>query len=281
MPPPELSKIQRRFWRYLTHPTGVATAVAVIGADDEAAAPVSRWIAIDEESVAVERLDVYANMYFFRLRDILAEDFECVHRAIGADQFHNLVTDYLIDHAPNDPNIRNVGARFAAFIESTPLMQTWPWLASLARFEWNRIDVFDRADATLLAQEHLADLAPEAWPTLTLELIPALSIVQLEYAAHELWTSIRDGEAPSRTDPAPTALVIWRRGFRVYHRTVDPPELEALDAIANGHPFATVCERLMAGDDDIAGAAQAARTKLLRWMADGLLRGAPNKETQK
>ena len=43
----------------------------------------------------VQRLDIYANMYFWRLLDILRGDFSAVVAAVGEDAFHNLVTDYL------------------------------------------------------------------------------------------------------------------------------------------------------------------------------------------
>jgi hypothetical protein len=274
----ELAALQRRFWRYATFPTGVAEARAVIEADDFGAAPLAAWLHYDDEDTAIERLDVYANMYFFRLRDVLAEDFAAVHAAVGPERFHNLATDYLLACPPRDPSIRNVGDRLPDFLEHHALSASRPWLADLARFEWARISVFDAADPRLLDRAALAQLRPEAWATLPIRRIAASRRLELRFPAPAQRAALLAGEPPP-TEPEETSLVVWRRGFLVHHRSiVDAAERAALDRAGEGVSFAEVCGCFVRDDVEIAGAAQAAHAHLLRWLDEGILQREPEHE---
>jgi hypothetical protein len=73
---PDLRGAQSLFWRLVSAPEGVAKA---LGSED-----LSFLVHPDLRLGAVERLDIYADMYFYRLRDSLAEDFPKVAARIGA-----------------------------------------------------------------------------------------------------------------------------------------------------------------------------------------------------
>ncbi len=55
-------------------------------------------------------------MYFFRIRDVLAEQFPGVAAALDEDRFHNLVTDYLVKMPPANPSLKLVGARLPSYL---------------------------------------------------------------------------------------------------------------------------------------------------------------------
>jgi len=270
----ELRALQARFWRHLVHPTGVAAQRDLEGA------ALHGWLAYDDEDVAVERLDVYANMYFFRIRDILAEDFAAVSATLGPERFHNLATDYLLACPPEDPNIRNVGARLPTFLAGHDANTAHPHLAELARFEWARLDVFDRADEAPLSAEALAALSPEGWANLELQTISALALERYDHRVHDAWAAAKAGH-PKDPDPTPTTLVVWRKGFRVFHRPVGGAEEAALAAAREGECFASLCEIFVGPEGDINAAAKAAHGALLRWLEEGLIRGAAGEERRR
>ena len=78
----------------------------------------------DAKLSAVDRLDVYANMYFFRMLDVLRDDYAKVVAVVGDDAFHNLVTDYLVACRPAHPSLREVGARLPGFLARHPSSRT-------------------------------------------------------------------------------------------------------------------------------------------------------------
>jgi hypothetical protein len=71
-----LTETQRLLWQLITAPEGVAAALAADGArGGSLRAHLVRTVRGDRGLEAVQRLDIYANMYFFRILDVLKEDY--------------------------------------------------------------------------------------------------------------------------------------------------------------------------------------------------------------
>ncbi len=117
-----LAQTQDVFWRLISAPEGVAAGLAALP-DRERALPfgLDGWLRDDERLSAIERLDVYANMYFFRLLDCLAEDFPAIHAVVGHERFHALVRDYLTIHPSEHPSVRMLGRALGDLLETHPL----------------------------------------------------------------------------------------------------------------------------------------------------------------
>ena len=273
---PGLAELQREFFELVTGREGVARELTARGLP-EAHVAESLCITGDARASAVERLDVYANMYFFRILDVLHADYPKVRRALGDDAFHNLATDYLAAHPSRHPSLRFVGAALPGFVAARG---GDAWLAELAALEWARVDVFDRADAPVLARETLAAMAPEAFADARLTTIPAFELVPAAWAVEEPWRWIEehggdDAEAtvaaPARA-PAGHALVVWRRGTTVHHRSAKAREAAALSLGREGTTFGALCSVLGESSSEEEAAALAVAF-LGWWLADELLAG--------
>jgi len=275
--PDSLREVQQRFFELITAPESVEKALAARGLSP---ADVERIIASDARKSAVERLDIYANMYFFRIRDVLAEVFPTVAAVVGEAGFHNLATDYLVEHPSTHPSLRNVGRALPAFLDAerrrsfggTPSRPGW--LADLARLEWARHDVFDAADAATLTMETLRATAPDAFAALALRLVPAAQLLRASFPVDQVWQAISDGEPVAPPAPSPRAFLIWRqKGNEVYHRRVDPLEESALErARARADlRFGHLCDWLAARAPDEQQAAQAAFQLLAQWATEGVI----------
>ncbi|HEY7376372.1 MAG TPA: DNA-binding domain-containing protein, partial [Polyangia bacterium] len=153
----KLADAQARFLALCT----ARDSVAAIAARDAAArAAIDAMIAGDARLPAVDRLDVYATMYFVRLHDVLRDEFPRTAAVLGGEAFHGLVTDYLVACPPNRPSLREAGARLPDFLARHALAGARPWLAELARLERARTEVFDGPDARPLALDDLRGVAP-------------------------------------------------------------------------------------------------------------------------
>ncbi|MBK7973406.1 MAG: putative DNA-binding domain-containing protein [Deltaproteobacteria bacterium] len=267
-----LDRTERLLWRLITAPEGVAKGLVAEG-DPEAIA-LGAVLVSDERLSAVERLDVYANMYFARLLDVVREDFPTVARLLGSASFHNLVTDYLLAHPPTHFSLRYAGAALPGFIAAHALAGERPWLGDLARLEWTLTDLFDGADSETIDATALAGFAPDEWPTLRFRTVPAFRLLELEWAVHETSAAARDEREPEADPPLPerrpTLVRVWRLGHQVVHREIDPIEGRALAALAAGRSFAELCEEVGA----LVGADEAparVATLLAGWLADGMI----------
>jgi Putative DNA-binding domain len=292
---PALAELQQRFFELVTAREGVAKELELRGLSPETLAAI---IAGDARATAVDRLDVYANMYFFRILDVLRSDYPKLLAVLGDGAFHNLATEYLQAHPSRHPSLRFVGASMASFVEGHALARPRPWLVELAALEWARVDVFDRADQAPLAREDLMAIEPEDFATLPLVAIAACDLVPAAWAVEDLWRTLEarsepegqaeraQGELANEDDhaghahgedvsPEPAlaghAILVWRRGVVVSHRTVDARERRALEHLRAGTTFGALCTALVDEDSSDDAAAGYAARLLGQWLADELL----------
>ncbi|MFN7952029.1 MAG: DNA-binding domain-containing protein [bacterium] len=283
-----LDRTERLLWRLITAPEGVAKGLVAEG--DPHGALLAEVLEGDPRLSAVEHLDIYANMYFARLIDVLRKDFPVVERALGPVHFHNLVTDFLLAHPPSHYSLRYLGAPFPSYLRDHALARERPGLGDLAAFEWALVDVFDDGDAATIDATELQGIAADDWPCLVLEPIAALRVLDLDAAVQATWLAAQDADAcdhdahaadhvhdapaelpPPR--PGGQAMRIWRREHEVLHREIDGVERRALDALRDRRTFAELCEivgALVGADEAPASAA----TLLATWLADGLVASA-------
>jgi hypothetical protein len=127
--PPSLAEIQERFYALVTAPEGVGKALVERGLAPE---DLARMVVGDARLGAVARLDVYANMYFFRILDVLREAYPKLTAAVGDSAFHDLITDYLLACPPAHPSVAHAGDRLPQFLSTHPLALERPWLLPLA-----------------------------------------------------------------------------------------------------------------------------------------------------
>jgi hypothetical protein len=277
----ELSIIQRQLRELIAAPSGVAVALEELG--PPAVRSLEATVRSDAKLPAVERLEVYANAYFYRIRDCLEDDFGALRAVLGEARFHNLVTAYLIDCPPRHPSLRFAGERLPDFVRKHPAAASFRedlrWLADLAHLEWAIVEAFDAADADILSRDELAAIDPARWVDLQFGFQPALTRLDLDAPAHRVRRAW-DDDAPMETaiselestEPAIYPLLVWRTAERVSYRGLDPVEAIGLDAAIAGETFGILCERIASevGDGE---APNRAATLLARWQADGIIRG--------
>jgi hypothetical protein len=247
---PALRDVQAGFWRSL-HGGTVDPSLAEVVLPSPSLDPTAR-------------VDIYQGMYFWRLFEVLREDFPKLHEAL-ADDFEPLVRGYLARHPSEHPSVRHLGAHLSAFLETDAVARSRPWLSDLARLERARVDAFDAPDVTAVRASDLGVVAPEAWAELRFGMIPALEVVRSRWAVHEVWAT--PSRAPERRG---TVLRVWRQDFAVFHAAMDETEAGAFDALAAGASFGTVCDAVAAHATPDTAASEAG-SLLARWIEDGLI----------
>jgi len=252
MPTPRLRELQGLFWRSIS-----------AGADG--VGPAAALLEVSEPSPtlgAAERLRVYADAYFWRLHEVLAENFPRVAAILGAERFEGLVREYLGSHPSTHPSVHLLGRDLAAAIAQRADVPSY--LADLARLEWARREVFDAPDCEPLTADALRAVPSAEWAHLRFTPIRALAILRAEWPVHEVWLGT------SAASPAATCIRVWRgQDYRVYHARMDARDTEVLDRLIAGEPFGVVCTAF----DSLAPleAARRATALLARWLEDGII----------
>jgi len=70
----------------------------------------------DERLNALERVDIYANAYFYRMLDCLIEEFPATLAVLGRENSEALAKDYLSRYPPSEPSIIHQGRFLPAFL---------------------------------------------------------------------------------------------------------------------------------------------------------------------
>ena len=171
------------------------------------------------------------------------------------------------------PSVRDAGMRLSEFLKTyAPLCEPFPFVSELALLERTRAEVFDREDVAPLTAQDLESLAPEKWADLAVRPVPAARLLELAWPVTELWRPLvwDEGEMPA-LKPAPTCVLVWRREFRVLHRTVSAQEQGRLKLLFEGASFARLCEHIAGPGEEIETAAARAAQALAGWVREELL----------
>jgi hypothetical protein len=256
VPTLSLHEVQHLFWE----------SVAVLPGRDSIAPAFLGFVRGADDGDRKTRIRVYSDAYYLRLRDVLREDFPRVAALLGAEQFDEVVRDYLEAFPSQQPSVRHLGLALARFLRSRKVIPKC--LADLAELEWARVEVFDAPDAGCASINDLASVPADAWPALRFSTIPAIQTVRAHYPVHQLWS----GSKSLDISAADTSLRVWRKNdFQVFHAPMDERESAALYRMISGEPFAAICETF--ADLPEMEAAREATALLARWLEDGIIGG--------
>jgi hypothetical protein len=266
----DLKRLQDLLYRLITAPSGVAEGIA-----RESTLPpggLDKLIAGDDRMTAAERVEIYATGYFYRILEVLKEDFPATLAVVGADNFHNLVTGYLIDYPPTQPSIYFAGKSFAPFLATHPLRERWPFLSDLATLERATFESFHAADAPALDGDLMRTIPAVAWPALKLRTHPATRLMASAWRIDRLLRAVEDGGVWQIPDREDVAIVVSRRDARVSWRVAEYTEHAALllASADGGATFADVCEAIAAAADTTDDVAALINRLLAAWLRDGL-----------
>ena len=224
----DLRTIQSLFWDLIAAPEGVEKGALQMKEDGRLeTTDLSFLVRGDERLGPAARLDIYASMYFYRLRDGLAGDFSKVAEVVGGARFHNLITDYLLEHPSRFRTLLYVGRALPGFIAKHPLNDGFPFLADLARLEWARIETFDEADAEPVTRERIAGLSPETIESQRLRLVPACRLLELDWSVAPLWRALEEQGSRFDLGGGSTEAAVASGGFEeISPADIEPPKKE-------------------------------------------------------
>ncbi len=233
-----LAETQRLFWSALRRETeGDAVELCFTGST---------------ELPAAERVEIYANMYVWRLVDALRADFPKVAALLGDEDFFQAMAAYIDQDPSESPDIGDMGRRLPEFLRKNDGGR--PGLGDLAALEWARARVFLDAPATAIPATVLASVPPDRVPSVRLRFIAALRLLDFERTPLRLWQAIEAGETPGEPADHPGHAVVWRNGFEVFHLSLTDAEAEALRRAIAGDTLERVCEAFVEHEEGAAAA---------------------------
>src|SRR5260370_15296967 len=262
-----LPELQPLLYQLITTPEGAKR----IG-NERRSAPgrIETLVRGDQRLSAIERVNIYADAYFYRLLDCLYDEFPATFAVVGSDNFAALVRDYLLACPPTEPSIFYAGRYLYGFLRNHPLAKRWPFISELARLERAILDVFHAADTSTLSDEAMRAIPSQQWPAIKLKTHPAVAILRNEWRVADVLCAVESGRGWSQPAHQKTAGLGWRQDAQVNYRDLEDMETRALALLSEGASFAAICEAIAAlatGSDQVPLIGRL----LARWLGDGII----------
>ncbi|MEO5667696.1 MAG: DNA-binding domain-containing protein [Bdellovibrionota bacterium] len=220
----------------------------------------------------LERVSVYADAYFLRLKEILSNDFEVSKKLMGSDLFHELVVDYHQAHPPSSPNAAWVGKYFAAYISSISRWNEIVGLESMAALEWASNEVVFEKWIDEVASAQLGSMTADALSASTFATDASVRFVRCEDLIEDLWLE-RDTleelavKASGTNAEKPWILVRRGNGGGIKFLRFSAGEKILWDEISQAQTLAEVCVKIEDSEEACASLAQ-----LGLWSQIGLIK---------
>jgi hypothetical protein len=262
----QLRRLQRLAGRVIMRPLGAdfqTQRTWTDGRDMEAVA--GEFIKPNDRLSSFERIEIYNRQYWFRLIDVLYEDFPGLRAVLGDEQFSLLTRAYLAKYPSRSYTLRNLGRRLPQFLEEEP---SWGnphrrMAQDMARFEWAQVVAFDGPAKAPISP---ADLACGDPRRLRLSLQPYLTLLEIAYPLDKFSLALKKqslrGEASNAMDehsPARRAsrvrrprarrtfLAVHRHDNDIYYQRLEPAAYRILTALSGGVTLAEACRLAGAG----------------------------------
>lgn len=140
------------------------------------------------------RLAVHRNNVVVSLVDALAQTFPVTQQLVGEDFFRAMAQVFVCAHPPRTRVLARYGHEMPGFIAQFPPAAGLPYLADVARLEWQRLQALHAADATALPAHSLTVLLQDAdtLPSLRWQVAPSLQLLRSPHAAVSIWAAHQD-----------------------------------------------------------------------------------------
>jgi hypothetical protein len=246
-----LRTLQEWMQAVVTHPEGVERGIVstearrlIPGAATDVATVALPSKSLDE----VQRLGIYAHMYWARLIEILTDEYPTTRRVLGEDAFTRAARRFLHLHPSTQRTLSLLSAGFPSFlVRHLPAGPRKALAVDLARIERAMEDVFDAPQAEPLSAGAIAAIDGECWARTGLALVPATRLLRLTTPANDYMNAIRAGRKPRLPRPRASWVIVYRRDYRVFRHSLTREQYRLLEALAAGRPLTAAVSTALAG----------------------------------
>ncbi|MBZ5608458.1 MAG: DNA-binding domain-containing protein [Acidobacteriia bacterium] len=232
---PGLERIQRWMQACILNQGTAEEAIASEPARSAIPTEQAREVVLPSKTLtALERLDVYRDMYLLRMEEALSIDYPSLKHFLGEDEFMRLVARYVEVYPSRSYTLNRLGDHFPDFVATLDDLPRKDLCHELARLEYALTCVFDAAETPSLTAEAVRAVPPEAWETARLKPIEAFRLLEFRYPVSRYVGAV-DKENPfPRLAAKRTWVVAYRYKYGLHRIELTQPSFELLSALASG-----------------------------------------------
>ena len=235
---PRLETIERWMQAVVMHPEGAEAAVQSKPARrllPQAATNLESVVLPSKSLSSIERLGIYAHMYYARLLEILVAEYPTTQLVLGEKAFERAGRRFLERNPSKHRTLSHLSERFPEFLSRhLPPGNRSRFAVDVARIERAMEDVFDAARAEPLTADEFASISADQWHRVRLRVIPALRLLKLRFPANDYMNMARRRGRPRLPRARETFVIVYRRDFQVFRRDQEAGQFKLLAALASG-----------------------------------------------
>lgn len=152
------------------------------------------------EGVALERIEVYAELLFNNLRGFIDVCCPISREIVAEPRWTALIRAFYMQHRCHSPLFRDIPREFVHWLLEQPLSELPPFIAHLAHYEWLELAA-DVHTARVPAPRIVADIL-----TTALQANPTLQLGVYPWPVHQISPEFQ----PDTPDTTPTCLAVYR-----------------------------------------------------------------------
>jgi len=214
-----------------------------------------------------ERLEVYAQQYWWRIRDSFDEDFCTLKFVLGVDRYREIRDQYLEEHPSISFTLRNLGSRLVAFLEGVKIDDKGVKASAIeaATYDWAKIVAFDAAENAPLTAANIQSRNFSRRILKLLSFVIPLSIsFDLPSKTEGCDVEVDNGEFPrakqgheirsclnplTRLGDESRFVILHRRGGRLFIKSSSRNEYFLLSSLVKGVSLVNIFSIMAAGMD--------------------------------
>jgi hypothetical protein len=265
----ELERLERWMQAVVMHPQGAARGLLAPGARallPTAARNLESVVTRSKQLPALDRLGIYADMYYLRLIEVLTAEYPTTRTILGAPAFEQACRAFLARHPSTERTLQSLSVDFPRFLNRHLRGRKRARLAvDVARIERAMEDVFDAPRVAPLGFEALQRIPADRWGDVRLTLTPALRLLTLDSPADAYMTAVRSRRRVPARGARPSFVIVYRHNLRAWRMTVTREQFQLLELVGDGWPIGRAvyrsCRKLRVRADRLPAL-------LARWFRD-------------
>ncbi len=241
---PQLDRIERWMYSVITHPDGAEAGIKANSTQNkEQALMLEQTVLPSDELTALDRISIYANMYLWRLTEIISNEYPTVSHVLGGELFNKVVKDYVTHHPSTYYNLNQLSTKFPLYLLTTANdIPHQKFVAAVATVERAMEDVFDERHVERIPIETLQSIPDEKWADIRLQLNPALCLLELDYPVNAYMTAVREDRHMGIPQPEKTFVVVYRCNYKVWRDDLDQDRYQLLSRLKDGETLGATLE---------------------------------------
>jgi hypothetical protein len=232
---PGLERIQRWMQACILDQGTCEEAITSERAQAEIPADVARTVVLPSKTLsALDRLDIYRDMYLLRMEEALSSDYPALKHFLGDGEFMRLVARYVDAYPSRSYTLNRLGDRFPEFVATLDDLPRKEFSRDLTRLEFELTRVFDAAETPSLTEQAVRAVPQEAWETACLKPIEAFRLLEFDYPVSRYLGAVDEENPFPRMGRKKSWVVCYRSKYDVHRLDLARPAYELLTSLASG-----------------------------------------------